>query len=77
MSILNISKKRFVLITFVGQIHYVLINTIFVLGIRDTIIEYNDIIIDWKEPKIFIPLIIMISLIFISGFLNKKYKIKF
>lgn len=77
MSILDISKKRFILITIVGQIHYVLINSIFVLGIRDNIIEYNDIIIDWKNPKIFIPLIIIISLIFISGSLNKKYKIKF
>ena len=77
MSILDISKKRFVLITIVGQIHYVLITSIFVLGIRDTIIEYNDIIIDWKDSKIFIPLIIIISLIFISRFLNKKYKIKF
>ena len=77
MSILDITKKRFLLITIVGQLHNVLITSIFVLGIRDTIIEYNDIIIDWKDPKIFIPLIIMISLIFISGFLNKKYKIKF
>ena len=77
MSILDITKKRFLLITIVGQIHYVLITSIFVLGIRDTIIEYNDIIIDWKDPNFFIPLIIMISLIFISGFLNKRYKIKF
>ena len=77
MSILDITKKRFLLITIVGQIHYVLITSIFVLGIRDTIIEYNDIIIDWKGPIFFIPLIIMISFIFISGFLNKRYKIKF
>ena len=34
-------------------------------------------LIDWKNPIFFIPLIIMISLIFISGFLNKRYKIKF
>ena len=77
MSILDITKKRFLLITIVVQIPYVLITSIFVLGIRDTIIEYNDIIIDWKDPKFFIPLIVMISLIFISGFLNKRYKIKF
>ena len=77
MSILDITKKRFLLITIVVQIPYVLITSIFVLGIRDTIIEYNDIIIDWKDPIFFIPLIIMISLIFISGFLNKRYKIKF
>ena len=77
MSILDITKKRFLLITIVGQIHYVLITSFFVLGIRDTIIEYNDIIIDWKDPNFFIPLIIMISFIFISGFLNKRYKIKF
>jgi uncharacterized membrane protein YdjX (TVP38/TMEM64 family) len=77
MSILDITKKRFLLITIVVQIPYVLITSIFVLGIRDTIIEYNDIIIDWKDPTFFIPLIIMISLIFISGFLNKRYKIKF
>ena len=55
MSILDITKKRFLLITIVGQIHYVLITSIFVLGIRDTIIEYNDIIIDWKDPIFFIP----------------------
>ena len=77
MSILDITKKRFLLITIVGLIPFVLITSIFVLGIRDTIIEYNDIIIDWKDPIFFIPLIIMISLIFISGFLNKRYKIKF
>ena len=77
MSILDITKKKFLFVTIVGQIHYVLITSIFVLGIRDTIIEYNDIIIDWKNPIFFIPLIIMISLIFISGFLNKRYKIKF
>ena len=77
MSILDITKKRFLLITIVGQIHYVLITSIFVLGIRDTIIEFNDIIINWKDPEFFIPLIIIISLIFISGFLNKRYKIKF
>ena len=77
MSIIDITKKRFLLITIVGQLHNVLITSIFVLGIRDTIIEYNDIIINWKHPKFFIPLIIIISLIFISGFLNKKYKIKF
>ena len=77
MSMLDITKKRFLLITIVGLIPFVLITSIFVLGIRDTIIEYNDIIIDWKDPIFFIPLIIMISLIFISGFLNKRYKIKF
>ena len=77
MSILDISKKRFIFITIIGQIHYVLITSIFVLGIRDTIIDYNDIIIDWKQPIFFIPLIIMISLVFISRFLTKKYKIKF
>ena len=77
MSILDITKKRFLLITIVGQLHNVLITSIFVLGIRDTIIESNDIIISWKDPKFFIPLIIIISLIFISGFLNKRYKIKF
>jgi uncharacterized membrane protein YdjX (TVP38/TMEM64 family) len=77
MSILDISKKKFIFITIIGQTHYVLITSIFVLGIRDTIIDYNDIIIDWKQPIFFIPLIIMISLVFISGFLTKKYKIKF
>ena len=77
MSILDMTKKRFLLITIVGVIPFVLITSIFILGIRDTIIEYNDIIIDWKDPEFFIPLIIMISLIFISGFLNKRYKIKF
>lgn len=77
MSILDISKKKFIFITIIGQTHYVLITSIFVLGIRDTIIDYNDIIIDWKQPIFFIPLIIMISLFFISRFLTKKYKIKF
>jgi len=77
MSMLDISKKKFISITIIGQTHYVLITSIFVLGIRDKIIDYNDIIIDWKQPIFFIPLIIMISLVFISGFLTKKYKIKF
>ena len=54
MSILDITKKRFLLTTIVGVIPFVLITSIFVLGIRDTIIEYNDIIIDWKDPIFFI-----------------------
>tara|TARA_B100001059_G_C17818529_1_gene576783 strand:- start:1653 stop:2249 length:597 start_codon:yes stop_codon:yes gene_type:complete len=77
MSILDISKKKFIFVTIIGQIHFVLITSIFILGIRGTIIDYNDIIIDWKQPIFFIPLIIMISLVFISRFLTKKYKIKF
>ena len=77
MSILDISKKKFIFVTIIGQTHFVLITSMFVLGVRETIINYNDIIIDWKQPIFFIPLIIMTSLIFISGFLNKKYKIKF
>ena len=67
MSFLDITKKRLLLVTIVGQIPYVLITSIFVLGIRDTIIEYNDIIIDWKDPKFFIPLILMITLIFLKN----------
>ena len=77
MAILDISKKRFILVTILGQLHNVLIVSIFVMGIRDTMIEYNDLVINWKDPKFYAPLVIMVCLIFIAGFINKKYKIKF
>ena len=77
MAILDISKKRFILVTILGQLHNVLIISIFVMGIRDTMIEYNDIVINWKDPKFYAPLVIMFCIILIAGFINKKYKIKF
>lgn len=77
MAILDISKKQFIMITLLGQTHYVLITSIFVHGIRETIIDYNDIVIEWSNPLFFIPIILIIILIFISKLIKERYQIKF
>ena len=51
-----------------GTFVNVFLYSMFVISIRDTIINYNDIIINWKDPKFILSLLLLI----IFGFVYKK-----
>jgi len=72
MSLVNISIKKYLLITVIGTFTNVLLVSIIVEEIRGTIIKYDDIIIDFKDPKFVVPLLILFVLIFITNYCKKK-----
>ena len=76
MSIFKISVKKYLLITILGTFTNVLLVSIIVEEIRDTIIKYDDIIINWKDPKFIIPLFIISILIFITNYFKKRFKLR-
>ena len=76
MSIFKISVKKYLLITILGTFTNVLLVSIIVEEIRDTIIKYDDIIINWKDPKFIIPLFIIVMLIFITNYFKKRFKLR-
>jgi len=76
MSIFKISVKKYLLITILGTFTNVLLVSIIVEEIRDTIIKYDDIIINWKDPKFIIPLFVIVMLIFITNYFKKRFKLR-
>ena len=76
MALANLTKKRFLFITTIGTFANVLMVSVLVEGIRDNIIKYNDITINWKDPKFIFPLLFLFLLIFIANLLKKKFKLK-
>jgi len=76
MSLFNISIKKYLLITVFGTFTNVLLVSMIVEEIRNTIIKYDDIIIDFKDPKFIAPLLILFMLIFLTNYYKKKFKLK-
>ena len=76
MSFFNISIKKYLLITVLGTFTNVLLVSIIVEEIRDTIIKYDDIVINFKDPKFVIPLLVIIMLIFTTNYFKKIFKLK-
>ena len=68
MSLIKIPLKKYLLLTTMGTFVNVFLYSMFVISIRDTIINYNDIIINWKDPKFILSLLLLI----IFGFVYKK-----
>ena len=68
MSLIKIPLKKYLFLTTMGTFVNVFLYSMFVISIRDTIINYNDIIINWKDPKFILSLLLLI----IFGFVYKK-----
>jgi hypothetical protein len=76
MSLVNIPIKKYLFITILGTFANVLLVSIIVEEIRDTVIKYEDIVLDWKDPKFIVPLLLIFLLIFITNYVKKKFKLK-
>ena len=76
MSLMKITLKKYLVITVLGTFSNVLLVSIIVEGIRNTVIKYNDIVINLQDPRFIIPLLIIIVLIFITNYVKNKFKLK-
>tara|TARA_Y100001970_G_C14239495_1_gene863994 strand:- start:1988 stop:2563 length:576 start_codon:yes stop_codon:yes gene_type:complete len=76
MSLFNISIKRYILTTILGTFSNLLLMSIIIEEIRDTIIKYDDIVFNFKDPKFIIPLSLIIIIIFITNYVKKRFNLK-
>jgi len=76
MSLFKISIKKYLLITVLGTLTNVLLVSIIIEEIRDNIVSYDDVIINFQEPKFIIPLLIIVVLMFVTNYVKNKYKLK-
>ena len=70
-SLMKISIKKYIYITIIGTFFNVLLLSLIINSIRDSIINYNDVIINWKDPLFFLPLIFLLLFVY----LGKKFKL--
>ena len=68
MALIKIPLKKYLFLTTMGTFTNVFLYSMFVISIRNSIINYNDIIINWKDPKFILSLLLLI----IFGFVYKK-----
>ena len=71
-SLTNISIKKYLYTTIIGTFSYIFLCSLIINSVRDSIINYNDIIISWNDPRLFLSLIIMLLLVFFGKKINIK-----
>jgi len=71
-SLTNISIKKYLYTTIIGTFSYIFLCSLIINSVRDSIINYNDIVISWNDPRFFLSLIVMFLLVFISKKINIK-----
>ncbi len=76
MSIVKMNLKRYLIITILGTFTNVMLVSIIVIGVRDTIVKYEDVVLNWRKPEFIIPLFLIFILIFITNYVKKKFKLK-
>jgi len=71
-SLTNISIKKYLYTTIIGTFSHIFLCSLIINSVRDSIINYNDIVISWNDPRFFLSLIVMFLLVFISKKINIK-----
>jgi len=71
-SLTNISLKKYLYTTVIGTFSNILLVSFIVNNIRDTIINYNNFVISWKDPRFIFPLIVLILLVYLGKKMNIK-----
>ena len=71
-SLTNISINKYLYITIIGTFSHILLCSLIINSIRDSIISYNDVIISWSDPRFFLSLIILFLFVFFSKKINLK-----
>ena len=72
LSLTNISIKKYLYATIIGTFSHVLLISLIITSIRESIVTYNDIVIRWNDPRLIIPLILLLLFVFISKKINVK-----
>jgi len=68
----TMSIKKYLYATIIGTFSHVLLISLIITSIRDSIVTYNDIVIRWNDPRFIISLILLLSFVFISKKINVK-----
>ena len=76
MSITKINIKKYLIITILGTFINVLLVSMIVTEIRNSIIKYEDVVLDIKRPELMIPILTIFILIIITNYIKKKFKVK-
>ena len=71
-SLTKISLIKYLFITTIGTMMNILLVSSIINSIRDSIISYNDIVISWKDPRFFLPLILLFVLVYFGKKMNIK-----
>ena len=71
-SLTNISLKKYLYITIIGTFSNLLLVTLIINSIRDSIMNYNDVVISWRDPRFILPLIILLLFVYIGKKINLK-----
>ena len=69
---LNMSIKKYICITIIGTFFNILLVSLIINSIRDSIISYNNVIISWHDPRFFLPLVILLLFVYIGKKINIK-----
>ena len=68
----TMSIKKYLYATIIGTFSHILLISLIITSIRDSIVTYNDIVIRWNDPRFIISLILLLSFVFISKKINVK-----
>jgi len=71
-SLTNISLKKYLYITIIGTFSNLLLITLIINSVRDSIINYNDVVINWRDPRFILPLIILLLFVYMGKKMNLK-----
>ena len=68
----NMSINKYLYITIIGTFSHILLCSLITNSVRDSIINYNDIVISWNDPRFFLSLIILFSFVYLGKKINTK-----
>ena len=71
MSTIKINIKKYIFITITGTFPHILIYSLVVNNIKDSISSYEDVMIKWYDIKFLLPIALIILFIFIASKLKK------
>ena len=68
----NMSIKKYLYATIIGTFSHILLISLIITSIRESIVTYNDIVIRWNDPRFIVSFILLLSFVFISKKINIK-----
>ena len=71
-SLTKMSLNKYLFITIIGTITNIILVSSIIVSIRDTIINHNDILISWRDPRFFLPLIVLLLFVYLGKKMNIK-----
>ncbi len=71
MSTIKINIKKYIFITIIGSFPNILIYSLVINNIKDSVLSYEDVMIKWYDIKFLLSIVLIILFIFIASKLKK------